>query len=217
MSSVDISVIVPVFNREGFISRCIRSLLNQSISKKEFEIIVVDDCSNDNTQNVLKSFGKKIKNIKNSKNMGLPYSLNVGIKNSRGRFIVRVDSDDYVHSEYLQILSSHLKLNDSIDAVCCDYITVDENDRQIAIKSFKKNPIGCCIMFRSDQLIKIGLYDPKIKFNEDKDLLIRFSKKYSIYNCPLPLYRYLKHKKNMSNNSKLMKFYNNKLKIKYNL
>ena len=50
-------------------------------------------------------------------------------------------------------------------------------------------------MFRSDQLIKIGLYDPKIKFNEDKDLLIRFSKKYSIYNCPLPLYRYLKQKK----------------------
>ena len=217
MSNIDISVIIPVYNRQDLISRCIRSLINQSISKTNFEIIIINDCSTDNTENVLKSFGKKIKYFKNKRKMGLPYSLNYGIKKSNGRFIVRVDSDDYVHSDYLKILSTHLKLNDNIDAVCCDYITVDENDKHLKTKSFIKEPIGCCIMFRADQLIKIGLYDPNIKFNEDKDLLIRFSKKYKIYNCPLPLYRYLLHKNNMSKNLKMMKFYNNQLKIKYKI
>ncbi len=217
MSSIDISVIVPVYNREGLVSRCIRSLLNQTINKKEFEIIVIDDCSTDNTFNVLKSFGKKIKYFKNQNNMGLPYSLNVGIKKSRGRFIVRVDSDDYVHTEYLHILSNHLKLNDEIDAVCCDYYTVDENDKQLKKHSFIDDPIGCCIMFRVDQLINIGLYDPKIKFNEDLDLLVRFSKKYKIYNCPIPLYRYLKHKKNMSKNTKQMRIYKSKILKKYKI
>ena len=217
MSNIDISVIVPVYNRDNYIARCIRSLVNQSISKSNYEIIVVDDNSSDNTAKVLMSFGKKIKYLKNLKNMGLPYSLNFGIKNSSGRFIVRVDSDDYVHSEYLNILSNHLKLNDDIDAVCCDYYTVDENDKQLQKNSFIDNPIGCCIMFRVDQLINIGLYDPKIKFNEDLDLLIRFSKKYKIYNCPIPLYRYLKHKKNMSKNKKQMRIYKNKILKKYKI
>ena len=111
MSSIDISVIVPVYNREGLVSRCIRSLLNQTINKKEFEIIVIDDCSTDNTFNVLKSFGKKIKYFKNQNNMGLPYSLNVGIKKSRGRFIVRVDSDDYLNKYSVQVMSEILEYN----------------------------------------------------------------------------------------------------------
>tara|TARA_B100001758_G_C18095956_1_gene445898 strand:+ start:26 stop:679 length:654 start_codon:yes stop_codon:yes gene_type:complete len=217
MSNIDISVIIPVYNRENLIARCIRSLLNQSISKISFEIIIINDCSNDNTENVVKSFGKKVKYFKNNNKKGLPYSLNYGIKKSNGRFIVRVDSDDYVHSDYLKILSAHLKLNDNIDAVCCDYITVDENDKHIKTKSFIKEPIGCCIMFRAEQLIKIGLYDQNIKFNEDKDLLIRFIKKYKIYNCPIPLYRYLLHKNSMSKNLKMMKFYNNQLKVKYKI
>ena len=59
MSNIDISVIVPVFNRDNYIARCIRSLVNQSISKSNYEIIVVDDNSSDNTAKVLMSFGKK--------------------------------------------------------------------------------------------------------------------------------------------------------------
>ena len=192
-------------------------MLNQTLDRNEYEIIVVDDFSSDNTKEVLETFRDNIKYFENNQNMGLPYSLNFGIKNSLGRFIVRVDSDDYVNNDYLKILSKHLLLNDNIDAVCCDYYIVDENDKQISKKNFTNEPIGCCIMFRLDQLIKIGLYDEKIKFNEDKDLLIRFSEKYQIYRCPIPLYRYFKHKENMSKDVNKMNFYEEKIIKKYKL
>ena len=116
MSSPIISIIVPTYNRSDFITKCVRSLINQSIPKNNYEIIIVDDCSTDNTTEALKVYMDKIRIIKNENNMGLPYSLNKGIKNSLGRFVVRVDSDDYVHTDYLHILSMHLLLNDDIDA-----------------------------------------------------------------------------------------------------
>ncbi len=217
MKSPIVSVIVPTYNRGDLISKCIRSLLDQSIDPDKYEIIVIDDCSEDQTMEILKNFKEKIKILKNSKNMGLPYSLNKGIKNALGRFIVRVDSDDYVTKEYLQILSLHLLLDDKIDAVCCDYFLVDGTEEHLERINFDDHPIGCCIMFRIDQLIKIGLYDEEMLFREDKDLLIRFKDKFKIYRCPLPLYRYFQHDKNMSKNYSKMNEYENKIKKKMNL
>ncbi len=215
MSAPIISVIVPTYNRGNFVSRCLRSLLLQSLPKSQYEIILVDDSSTDNTSKILDKFNTRIKIIKNKKNMGLPYSLNVGIKSSLGRFIIRVDSDDYVHTDYLKILSLHLLLNDDIDAVCCDYFRVNEKDIHIERINFDKKPIGCCVMFRADQLIKIGLYDEKMILQEDKDLLFRFKKKFKLYRCPIPLYRYFKHNNNLSNNKKKMAEYSKKIKKKY--
>lgn len=66
------------------------------------------------------------------------------------------------------------------------------------------DPIGCGIMFRIEQLIDIGLYDDGFLSHEDKDLRIRFEKKYSIHRVELPLYRYRRHDSNMTNDSELM-------------
>ena len=132
----------------------------------------------------------------------LSFSLNRGIENSKGRFIVRLDSDDYVNKEYLYILSLHLLLNDDIDAVSCDYLVVDEKDKVIKKNQFKEDPIGCCLMFRMEHLIEIGLYNEDYLIHEDKEILKRFNNKFKIYNCPLTLYRYMMHSTNLTKTKK---------------
>ena len=82
--SLEISVIIPTFNREKYVGRCIRSLLTQSIGLDNFEMIIIDDGSTDDTKKVLNAFNKDIKIIQNTRNLGLPSSLNIGIKASRG-------------------------------------------------------------------------------------------------------------------------------------
>lgn len=208
-----VSVIVPVYNSENFIGRCLRSLKNQTLSKKNYEIIVVDDFSNDFSLNeIKKQKSNNIKLIKNKKNLGLPTSLNIGIKEAKGTLIVRVDSDDWVHEDFLNILSTFLFLNKNLDAVSCDYALTNANEKVLKIENCIKKPIGCGIMFRIQQLYELGLYNVKFKYAEEEALRKQFLKKYSITRIPLNLYRYRQHKNNRSKNKKLVKLYNKKIK-----
>lgn len=212
-----ISVIVPVHNQEKYIGRCLRSLLDQSIDSNDYEIIIINDGSTDKTSYGLNLFsGNNIIIIENNDNLGLPYSLNLGIKNSTGKFIVRVDSDDYVNKNYLLILKLFLELNDNFDAVACNYFLVNENEEIIKAVDFLKEPIGCGIMFKKDHLIEIGMYDEKMKLHEDKDLMIRFLKKFSLERINIPLYRYRKHNNNITNDFDKMEKFVKMLNEKHN-
>ena len=79
-SKISVSVIVPTFNQELYLGRCLRSLLNQTLERDQYEIIVVDDGSKKKTSTILSAFKDEISMVNNKKNMGLPYSLNKGIK-----------------------------------------------------------------------------------------------------------------------------------------
>ena len=210
-----ISIIIPVHNQEKYIGRCIRSLLNQSLDQSLFEIIIINDGSTDRTKFALDLFkGDLIKLINLDRNYGLPYALNIGINNALGKYIIRVDSDDYVNSNYLLFLLNFLEYNRYMDAVACDYYLIDKNEKVISRKNPLKDPIGCGILFKKKQLIELGLYDSKMKLNEEKELMIRFLKKYNIHRLEMPLYRYRKHDKNMTNNKELLKKFDDKLKKK---
>ena len=212
-----ISVIIPTYNNSEFLGRCLRSIINQNIEKKEYEIIVIDDGSTDQTKKVLNIYRDEIIILKNKVNKGLPYSINKGIKNSKGRFIVRLDSDDYVNINFLYILKIFLIENQDIDAVSCDYYLVDDKEKILTRNNCLKKPIGCGIMFRIQHLINLGLYDEKFLLHEDKDLRLRFLDKYNIFRVPLPLYRYRKHEKNITNNKKKMSEHFKNLKKKHKL
>lgn len=216
MRSVQVSVIIPSYNQGQYIGRCIRSLLKQTLHEDDYELIVVNDGSNDATADVLKPFMGDIRYIVNEENMGLPSSLNIGIKNAKGQFIVRVDADDYVHWDYLKILSMHLQLNHDIDAIACDYLMVNDEQDVLEQVNCLEEPIGCGIMFKLDHLIDIGLYDENFLVREEEDLRIRFLKKYDISRVHLPLYRYRKHKNNITNNLENMEKYREKIDHKYN-
>jgi len=215
MKSVRVSVIVPVHNGELYIGRCVRSLLNQTLSQEEYEIIVVNDFSLDNTKKVIGPFMGDIRYFENEKKLGLPGTLNAGINKARGQFVVRVDSDDWVVPEFLNILSLHLSLNNRLDAVACDYQMVNDNQDILQYNEWNKEPIGCGVMFKLQHLIKIGLYDEKFLAKEDEDLLIRFRRNYNVTRLPLPLYKYRRHNKNMTNNESLMKKFSKRISEKH--
>ena len=212
-----ISVIIPVYNQEKWIGRCLRSLISQTLDRSKYEIIVIDDGSKDKTNYALELFSDEIVLINNEKNIGLPASLNKGIKLSKAKYILRVDGDDYVNESFLSLLYQFIEQNKYMDAVACDYLTINDSERVITRENCMESPIGCGIIFKSSQLFEIGLYDEDFELHEERDLRHRFEKKYSIHRLELPLYRYRRHQNNITNNEKKMKSNEKKLKLKHGI
>jgi len=210
-----ISVIIPVYNQEQYIGRCLRSIINQSLDKSYYEIIVINDGSNDKTKDVLLNYENEINLITNDKNLGLPRSLNEGIKKSKGSLIVRLDSDDYVNANFLLFLREFIMLNPDYDSVATDYYIVDDKEQILSRENCIENPIACGIIFKIEHLISLNLYDEEFLVREEEDLMIRFLKKYNVNRLALPLYRYRKHDNNLTKNAEKMNFFKDKLKSKH--
>jgi glycosyltransferase involved in cell wall biosynthesis len=214
-----ISVIVPVYNQELYIGRCLRSLLHQSINHENYEIIVIDDGSTDRTPYALELFSDKFNSpivvLKNSTNSGLPASLNKAILNSRSEYIVRVDSDDFVNVNFLTFLYNFIEFNKYADAVACDYYLVNDNEEVLQRVNCLEHPIACGILYKKSHLIELGMYDESFKCHEERDFRIRFEKKYMINRLELPLYRYRRHEDNMTNNKSQMEYFEMQLQEKH--
>ena len=210
-----ISVIVAAHNEERYIGRCLRSLLAQTFPRTKFDIIVVDDGSTDRTAAVLQTFGNDVKVLRNDENIGLPASLNRAISSTHSKFVVRVDADDFVNASFLEILHLFLTENPRMDAVACDYLLVDDREEVLARCDAMKEPIACGIMFRTEQLIDIGLYDETFLRHEDRDLRLRFLDRYLIHQVALPLYRYRRHDENITNDTAEMRRHEQRLREKH--
>ena len=192
---VEISVLITNYNYGRFLGRCLRSVLTQSFPRNYYEVILVDDGSNDDSQVIYNFFTKDITVVQNQINLGLSKSLNVGLRRCRGRYVVRVDADDYIHADMLNFLyRGHELLRDEYDAVSCDYFIVNEQGKNYVLTSAEKNPIACGVMFKNDVFEKLGYYNEGIRVGEDLDLMSRFRKAdMRLYNLNLPLYRYVHH------------------------
>ena len=107
-----VSIIIPVYNAEKFLDKCIESLQNQTY--KNLEFVFVDDGSKDNSVNILKKYAKKDKRIKiiRQKNAGPGPARNNGMKQSTGDYLTFVDSDDTINPDYIEQLMTHIKDND---------------------------------------------------------------------------------------------------------
>ena len=205
MESKIISVVIPVYNQEKYIERCLRSVLNQNIDHDLYDIVVVNDGSTDNSLKILKKYSDKINLINCEKNIGLPGALNKGIQSCKTKYVIRVDSDDYVNNNFLNFLFSFISLNE-VDAVACDYFLVDEDENVIDRKNCDTDPIGCGIMFKYDHLINLGLYNERFLINEEIEFRNRFIKNYKIKRLEVPLYRYRQHDKNITKDKKKKKY-----------
>lgn len=105
-----VSIIIPVYNVEKYISECLESCINQTL--KDIEIIIVDDCGSDKSMDIAKEYAKKdgrIKIIKNSKNMGLFLTRCEGIKSAMGEYILNLDSDDFLDLKACEIAYNAIK------------------------------------------------------------------------------------------------------------
>lgn len=133
-----ISVIVPVYNVEKYIKRCLESLLNQTY--KNLEIIIIDDGTKDSSGKICDEISKSDSRIKviHQKNQGLSGARNTGLKNSTGEYITFVDSDDYIDNKMFEKMLSTLKTNNA-DIIECGTIYCDEKGNYI--KENTKNKI----------------------------------------------------------------------------
>ena len=214
-SSTLVSVIVAAHNEERYLGRCLRSLLAQRFERSRYDVIVIDDASTDRTSAVLATFGDSVTVLRNETNQGLPASLNRAITSTHSKFIVRVDADDYVNSAFLDVMYMFLADNPQFDAAACDYLLVDDREEVISRRDAVKEPIACGIMFRTEQLIDIGLYDESFLRHEDRDLRLRFLDRYTIHHVPLPMYRYRRHDDNITNDTAEMAHHERRLHDKH--
>lgn len=215
MNIPEISVIISVHNHEKWIERCLRSLLSQiEVKTSDYEIIIIDDCSKDSSPLIIEKFNKKFENIKflkNKNNLGLQKSINKAITSSNGRYIVRVDSDDYVSKNFLFFMKFFLDKNRHYQAVAVDYNKIDEDEKILDRIDASKEEIACGIMFRRDSLISLGLYNEKFNMREGHELKKRFLKIYKIGYLELPLYNYRMHISNRTKDLDLVKKFDKKL------
>lgn len=212
-----VSLIITTYNYAQYIERAIRSALDQSLSKTDFEIIVVNDASTDATEIILENYSDVVRIYNLKENIGLSGARNFAIRKARGQFVAFLDADDYLHSETLRLQNLFLNENNSFDAVAIDYYVVNERGQHIEHISSSLKPIACGIMFRKDFLFNIGLYDENFKAREEEDLRIRWEQAgYGIYHIPLPLYRYRMHENNLTKDDQKMADYQVRLNQKHN-
>lgn len=136
----DISIIVPIYNSEKYLNRCIDSLINQT--KKNLEFILINDGSTDKTENIIKTYkDERIKYFKN-KNQGIGKTRNFGIEKAKGKYIMFLDSDDYLEIDACEKLFEKAD-EEKLDLVICDYYKLYENGQREDIKlaSFKNTTL----------------------------------------------------------------------------
>lgn len=122
-----ISIIVPVYNVERYISRCIESLINQTYIN--IEIILVDDGSTDNSYNICEKYAKEDLRVKlfHKKNGGVSSARNIGLKNAKGEYITFVDSDDWVKDDMIEHLLKKLNDNNVDISICTCIVATNES------------------------------------------------------------------------------------------
>ena len=201
---VHVSLIIVNYNYGQYIARAIRSCLNQSIANL-VEIIVVDDCSTDSSRKIINTFGDSVKKIFLQENKGVSYASNQGVKSAEGMYVMRVDADDYIHDKMVEILMIFLEMNPHFSFAYCDHFRVNkfEEKRERIKLNNDKNLFnhGAGILFKKSHLEAIGLFDESMQNCEVMLLLKKLqSKGYEGIYVELPLYRYLRHENNMTNN-----------------
>jgi glycosyltransferase involved in cell wall biosynthesis len=182
MKKPKVSIIVPVYNCENTIEKCLLSLINQTYENKE--IIVVDDGSTDNTSIILQRMTEKynIRVIRLPKNSGAGAARNEGIKHATGDIIFVAEADAYYANNYIELCVKHLEdprvgtVIGALHAWPDDSIWYKwwEAERQIILHNYK--PLGGWF-FRKRDLEKIGYYREDLKIGEDRELSLRLKKK----------------------------------------
>jgi len=204
MSSLTfISVVIVNYNYARFLGRAIRSCLQQSVSREWFEIIVVDDCSTDHSRAVIENFRSQVRPFFNEERKGVSYCSNLGIRHSRGMYVIRVDADDYINYKMLEVLLMFLDQNPTYGFSYCDHIRVNDNEYiEERIDMNDEETLlnhGAGIMFKKSCLEAIGLYDEEMWNCEDMVLIKKLMQNgYKGLHVRLPLYRYLRHGSNMT-------------------
>lgn len=199
-----VSVIMPVYNAERYLTEAVESILRQTF--RDFELIVIDDCSTDSSLAMMKSFAEgdeRVRLLENAQNLGITPTLNRGIQAARGKYIARMDADDVSLPDRLEKQVAFLQANPEIGLISGDALGIDANGIEIdADYSLTVEPgyvkwllLFTCpithpaVMGRKALFEQAGGYDVVLQYAQDYDLWQRMSQFTQITNLPDVLVR----------------------------
>jgi len=193
-----VTVLIASCNYGCYVGRAIQSTLNQTFSRHDYEILVVDDGSTDDTGDRLRQFEGQIR-LYQQQNLGLARACNAGIKLSQGRYLIRLDADDELEPEALFEMTSVLDRNCDVELVCADRWEIGSDGHESLVEVDLGNIFSLIapgVMFRTRCLHDVGMYRPL--FWEEHDLMIRLYERYKPACIKKPLYRYYQHSGSMT-------------------
>ena len=201
-----VSVIIPTFNREHLLKETMEYILNQTF--KDFELIIVDNYSSDNTENAVKSYNdKRIRYFKNQNNGVIAVNRNFGIKKARGEFITFCDDDDLWLPQKLEKQLLEFERDGKIGLVCTNGFSFNEHgnyelmgkslSRYYTLKTLLIDNIITCssVIVKKSVLADVGIFDEgqEIFTGEDYELWLRVARKYKIRYIGIPFIKYRVH------------------------
>ncbi|MDX6190118.1 glycosyltransferase [Flavobacterium sp. Fl-318] len=208
-----VTVILPCYNAELYVEEAVLSIMNQTYTN--LEILVIDDCSNDDTNSILKRLSmedSRIRLIRNEQNLRLVKTLNKGIDEARGMFIARMDADDVSLPERIEKQMDLMLSNPDVDLCGTSYSIIDGIGNKL--KTEVKVPSTCeeiktallftcpmghpTVLFRKEKIQSLGSYDENMINIEDYELWLRVALKGKMVNLQNPLLKYRWHGENIS-------------------
>lgn len=206
---VDVSIIITTFNYSQYIGGCIRSCLQQQCPEISFEVIVVDDGSTDDTQDILAGLDHELLSKYLINNSGIEKASNFGISKASGDYIVRVDADDLLCSNYLEVLFGYL--NEGAAFMYPDYFVIDEAGKTIAEMTLPEfnvleirqrgDFLATGTLYRADALAKVSCYNDKNRNCglENYELILNMLEAgMDGFHVPIKLFKYRRHSENIS-------------------
>jgi len=210
-----ISVIITTYNRENLVLRDLKSVLNQTL--KDFEVLLIDDGSEDNTRQVIQKIQKEDGRVRYiyQENKGWPSALNIGLSNIQGRCIAFLDSDDEWFPEKLERQIVFLENNKSFNGVTCYGNIILDGKEKIKLGVLKESndyndqlgnfvnasfpAIPSSLLLKKEIFKEVGYYDEFLKLSTDADMMIRiFKAGFKIGVIKEILFNYYIHKQNLT-------------------
>jgi glycosyltransferase involved in cell wall biosynthesis len=208
MATPLISIVLPTYNGARYLRKSVDSCLSQTFG--DFELIIVDDCSTDESGKIADAFAQadhRVRVIHNAFNKKLPLSLNTGFEEAKGKYHTWTSDDNYYAPGALEVLVSELKKHPEADLVYTDYNLVDDQDRVIGNRKFNNiydgftDWLGCgaCFLYKREIFFANKGYNPGAFLIEDYDFFMRAFLKFNF--CYLPrydLYYYREHESSLT-------------------
>ena len=195
-----VSIVLPTYNGEEYISLAIDSILAQEY--ENWELIVINDCSSDGTEDLVLEYldkDKRIKLFNNQSNYKLPKSLNKGFSESRGKYLTWTSDDNILEPFFISRMLEEIKIR-GCDFVYSNYYQIDSKNEiiqkvYVLDKSYilESNVVGASFMYTRDVYNRVGAYDDDLFLMEDYDYWIRTCTSFKIYRINEFLYRYRVH------------------------
>lgn len=196
-----VSIVLPTYNGSRYLTQSVESCLNQSLA--EWELIIVDDASTDDTPRIAAGFAARddrIRLIRHEKNRKLPAALNTGFAAVRGRYLTWTSDDNLYAPNALETMRDALERHPESDLVYADYAAIDDDGNLIERVAAGEPPglvsgnvVGPCFLYRARVHLELQGFDETLFLAEDYDFWLRVSSRFRLLHIKESLYHYRYH------------------------